>query len=197
MNSPAPHSVVVEINRLYAEAQRLTAESRTSLHAALAATWSAGRLLLEEKKRVRRLMGGGAWLLWLEQNFQGTPRTAQNYMRLAREVTDLASLHGLSLRQVYFRLGIATEPKIPGGNSNITALPSHVRLANRLLVALKNRSVRNRDRGTEQADAYRRDLRALFEHLQRLFAADCAEANFSPAHVSNSHAHESLRRIER
>lgn len=192
MNAPAPHSVVVEINRLYDEAQRLTAESRTSLHAALAAAWSAGRLLLEEKKRVHRLMGGGAWLLWLEQNFRGTPRTAQNYMRLAREITDVATLHGLSLRQTYFQLGIATEPKSLGGDSTTTALPSHIRLANRLLVALKSRPGRRRTCGPEQAEAYRRDLRALYEHLQRLFAAAQpeteahTEVNFSPARVSKS-----------
>lgn len=192
MNSPAPHSVVVEINRLYDEAQRLTAESRTSLHAALAAAWSAGRLLLEEKKRVRRLMGGGAWLLWLEQNFRGTPRTAQNYMRLAREVTDVATLHGLSLRQTYFQLGIATEPKARDAHTTALSLPSHIRLANRLLVALKSHPGRRRVCGPEQAEAYRRDLRALYEHLQRLFGAARSETeahagvNFSPARVSKS-----------
>lgn len=188
MNSPAPHSVVVEINRLYEEAQRLAAESRTSLQAALAAAWSAGRLLLEEKKRVRRLMGGGAWLLWLRQNFRGTPRTAQNYMRLAREVPEPADLHGMSLRQVYFRLGIATEPKTDGDDSAATSLPTHVRLANRLLVTLKSAPGRRRACGPEQAEAFRRDLRALYEHLHRLFGAPHSEteANFSPARVSKS-----------
>lgn len=56
MNPPAPTTVVAEINRLYDEAQRLATVSRVSLQAALAAAWSAGRLLLEEKKRVRRLI---------------------------------------------------------------------------------------------------------------------------------------------
>lgn len=196
MNSPAPFRVAVEINRLYDEAQRLTAESRTSLHAALSAAWSAGRLLLEEKQRVRRLMGGGAWLLWLQQNFRGTPRTAQNYMRLAREIPDLGRLHGLSLRQMYSRLGIATEPKLPsgdgGGDTVAASLPSHIRLANRLLVELKTRSCRRHAAAAEQADAYRRDLRALYENLHRLFAAAQAEtelnntANFSPDRVSKS-----------
>jgi len=196
MNPPTPQSVAVEINRLYHESCRLTAESRDALHAALVSAWSAGRLLTEEKKRVRRLMGGGAWLLWLEQNFQGTPRTAQNYMRLAREIPDPSALRGLSLRQVYFQLGIATEPKARAARAGVLPLPAHIRLANRLLVALKSRPVARNTRGMEQAEAYRRDLRTLFEHLQRLFA-DPARANFSPVHVSNPDVHENLRRVER
>jgi len=196
MNPPAPTTAVAEINRLYDEAQRLATESRASLQAALAAAWSAGRLLLEEKKRVRRLMGGGAWLLWLEQNFHGAPRTAQNYMRLAREVADVVSLRGMSLRQVYFRLGIATEPKERETRTRAVSLPPHIRLANRLLVALKTRSRQRHAATLEQAAAYRRDLRALFEHLQRLFSTETG-ANFSPSRVSNHHTHENIGRIER
>jgi len=196
MNPPAPITVVAEINRLYDEAQRLATESRASLQAALAAAWSAGRLLLEEKKRVRRLMGGGAWLLWLEQNFLGTSRTAQNYMRLAREVTDLASLQGMSLRQVYLSLGIATEPKSRVMLTRAVSLPPHIRLAGRLLVALKARSRQHPATTLEQAEAYRRDLRALFEHLQRLFSTE-AGTNLSVSRVSNHHTHESLGRVER
>lgn len=196
MNLPAPTTVVAEINRLYDEAQRLATESRASLQAALAAAWSAGRLLLEEKKRVRRLMGGGAWLLWLEQNFHGTPRTAQNYMRLAREVADVASLQGMSLRQVYLSLGIATEPKSRVTLTRAVSLPPHIRLANRLLVALKTRSRPRHAATLEQAEAYRRDLRALFEHLQRLFSTDTG-ANLSASRVSNHSTHESIGRIER
>lgn len=196
MKTPAPSTAVAEINRLYDEAQRLAVESRASLQAALAAAWSAGRLLLEEKKRVRRLMGGGAWLLWLEQNFHGSPRTAQNYMRLAREVPDVATLNGLSLRQVYFRLGIATEPKSRELLTRAVSLPPHIRLANRLLVALKTRSHQRHASTLEQTEAYRRDLRALFEHLQRLFSPEPG-ANLSHSRVSNHHTHESIRRIER
>jgi hypothetical protein len=196
MNSPAPIPVATEINRLYDEAQRLVAESRVSLQAAIAAAWSAGRLLLEEKKRVSRSMGRGAWILWLEQNFHGSPRTAQNYMRLAREIPDITSLNGLSLRQVYFRLGIATEPKSREPLTRAVSLPPHIRFANRLLVALKTRSRQRHASTLEQAEAYRRDLRALFEHLQRLFSAEPG-ANLSPSRVSNHHTHESIRRIER
>ena len=89
--------------------RRIT-ESKNALIGALEMSWRAGQLLLAEKERVRRTMGG-AWLLWLEQCFHGTPRTAQKYMRLAQTVDDVSTLRGMSLRQTYFRLGIATEPK--------------------------------------------------------------------------------------
>ncbi len=79
------------------EVVRQTDVSRQTLHSALAAAWHAGHLLLAEKKRVRQAMGGGAWLLWLEQNFRGTPRTAQRYMKLTKGVADAAFLQGMSL----------------------------------------------------------------------------------------------------
>lgn len=44
-----------------------------------------------------------------------TPRTAQRYMRPARSVSDPSLLGGLSLRQTYFRLGVATEPNRRAG----------------------------------------------------------------------------------
>lgn len=97
-----------EINRLHAEAEKFRAESRDTLHAALVAAWKAGQLLVTEKRNVRRTMGPGAWLLWLERHFAGTPRTAQNYMRLAAMVADISVLQGMSLRQVYF--GWASRP---------------------------------------------------------------------------------------
>ena len=98
MNSATNISSVAEINRLHDEARQHVAAARRSLHAALTAAWQAGQLLLAEKKRVRRTMGPGAWLLWLEQNFRGTPRTAQRYMKLAQTVTDIAFVRGMSLR---------------------------------------------------------------------------------------------------
>jgi hypothetical protein len=121
---------VHEINRLHAEVLNRTAESNNSLHPALAAAWQAGQLLVVEKKRALRTMGGGGWFLWLERNFHGSRRTAQNYMRLAQCVPDIRQLEGMSLRQVYLRLGIATEPKSRRETVSTNILPSHVRLAN-------------------------------------------------------------------
>ena len=113
--NPAPVSpVAAEINRLHEEAKRSVHASHQALSAALAAAWHAGHLLIDERKRVFHRMGPGAWLLWLEANFKGTARTAQRYMRLAQSVADVAFLQGMSLRQAYARLGIATEPKTTG-----------------------------------------------------------------------------------
>jgi len=94
--SPAAHaSGVDEINRLHAEAERLSAESRDVLDAALVAAWKAGQLLAVEKRSVRRSMGPGAWQLWLERYFTGTARTAQRYMRPSRGI--LAARSGVGM----------------------------------------------------------------------------------------------------
>jgi hypothetical protein len=155
-----------EINRLHSEAVRLSAESRDTLHAALVAAWRAGQLLLVEKRNVRRSMGPGAWHLWLERHFSGTPRTAQRYMVLARSVADVSFLRGMSLRQVYFRLGVATEPKSAGPAVVIRPLPRHTVLATRLLGLLK---ARPNLLPSELRIAYQQDLRPLYERLRVLF----------------------------
>jgi len=165
--NPAPvTTTAVEINRLHEEAKRGASVSRHALHGALVAAWQAGQLLIAERKRVFHTMGPGAWLLWLNANFRGTPRTAQRYMRLAHAIADVAFLQGMSLRQTYARLGIATEPKTPGKRRLRHTLPAHVVLANRLLRTLKHRPGQT---GDEQGEAYRRDLRALYEKLRPWF----------------------------
>lgn len=168
MNSPATTvSTVDEINRLHAEATELAAASRRSLDAALMAAWRAGGLLIEEKKRIRHMMGAGAWLTWLESNFRGTPRTAQRYMRLARSVSDPGFVQGLSLRQAYERLGIATEPK-RRGQAAPGRLAPHVSLATRLARTLRSPRVCAL-MSPEHKAAYQSDLRALYDRLRALF----------------------------
>lgn len=176
---PAPaNPVAAEINRLHEEAKHGVHASRQALNAALASAWQAGQLLLDERKRVFRRMGPGAWLLWLEANFKGT---AQRYMRLAQSVADVAFLQGMSLRQAYARLGIATEPKTTGQRRLRHTLPAHVIYANRLVRALKRRPGQTTE---EQGEAYRRDLRALYDKLRPWFESAPAghiAANFRPA----------------
>jgi hypothetical protein len=170
--NPAPIvSAVTEINRLHEEAKRRSAASRKELHGALVAAWHAGQLLIEERKRVFHSMGSGAWLHWLEANFRGTARTAQRYIRLAKCVSDVAFLEGMSLRQAYARLGIATEPKTPGKRRLRHTLPAHVVLANRLLRALQRQ---RRQSFIDHGDAYRSDLRALFEKIRPWFETKTA-----------------------
>lgn len=163
-----PKTIAAKINQLHEEVARRTAESRESLHAALVAAWNAGQLLVAEKERVRQQMGGGSWLPWLEQNFRGSRRTASNYMRLAESAADTSLLQGLSLRQVYFRLGIATEPKTRTNSVRVTPLAAHIRLACKLVRTLKPEDDWAK-LPPEQLIAYRQDLRALYDRLRRLF----------------------------
>lgn len=168
MSAPAASTAAREINRLHAEAVQCAGDSRAALHAALEAAWQAGRLLNEEKRRVRRTMGRGAWLLWLERSFQGTPRTAQRYMQLARSEADPSRLRGMSLRQAYWRLGIATEPKSRAGRASVESLPAHVRFAQKLVVTLKPRVSAGKVT-PQQCAHYRQDLRPLYDLLRPLF----------------------------
>jgi len=164
----------LEINRLHAEVLRLTSESKQSLVSAVAVAWQTGQLLLAEKKHVRKTCGA-AWLFWLEHNFKGTPRTAQRYMWLAESEPDVSQLQGLSLRQAYFRLGLATEHKSRDGASPARSFPQHIRLAGRLLVALEP-CADVRRLPPEQRDAYLQDLRPLYQRLQALFETHTAGA---------------------
>jgi hypothetical protein len=174
---PVPTTTAAEINRLHDEAKRHSVASRQALHGALIAAWQAGRLLVDERKRALRDMGAGAWLLWLEANFRGTARSAQRYMRLARCVSDIAFLRGMSLRQAYARFGIATEPKTSGRRRLRHTLPAHLVLANKLLRTLKRRPGQTAD---QQREAYRRDLRLFYEKLCLWFEpATLSDSNFS------------------
>jgi len=176
MNAIPVTNTAAEINRLHEEANRCASVSREELHGALVAAWQAGHLLVAERKRVLHTMGPGAWLLWLKANFRGTVRTAQRYIRLAQCVADVTFLQGMSLRQVYARLGIATEPKTPGKRRLRHTLPAHIALANKLIRTLRRRPGQT---GDEQGEAYRRDLRALYEKLRPWFeSASAPSASF-------------------
>lgn len=54
-------------------------------------------------------------------------------MRLARLIPDPVQFEGVSLRQAYVRLGIATEPKSRRQLAQLPSLPNYVLHANRLL----------------------------------------------------------------
>lgn len=157
-----------KINRLHAEARQHAVATRRSLHAALSAAWQAGQLLVEEKKRVRRTMGHGAWLYWLEENFEGTPRTAQRYMKLAQGVADVAFLQGMSLRQAYDRLGIPMEAKKPSQSFRLQDLAPHVVLVNKIVRALPSAS-RLAGFPEPRREAMRRDLAPLYRWMRPLF----------------------------
>ena len=167
VQSPLPRSASAdEINRLHAEVEKRTHESCDMLHVALRATWKAGQLLVAEKRTVRRTMGPGAWQLWLERYFVGSPRTAQRYMRLANTVADVSFLQGLSLRQTYFQLGISTEPKSSARSVVLRPVPRHAALAVRLLAVVP---IWSKSIPPEMQRTYRQDFLPLYERLRSWF----------------------------
>jgi hypothetical protein len=64
------------------EAHRLC---EAAMNTGLAHALDAGRLLLEAKRQCQH----GTWLPWLKENFKGSKRTAQAYLRLHREYPQL------------------------------------------------------------------------------------------------------------
>ena len=77
-------------------------------------------------------------------------------MRLAKMVNDVSVLQGMSLRQVYSRLNIATEPKSDKAAMAIAPLPRHTILATRLLGVLKTKP---NTLPPELQKSYQQDLR--------------------------------------
>jgi hypothetical protein len=80
------------------------------------------------------------------------------------------------------RLGIATEPKSRVDSPRVERLPPHIRLANKLLVALSTGDKASRAT-PEQSAAFRQDLRALYERLRRIF--ETGPLNFPGSRLSN------------
>src|SRR5438067_59728 len=62
--------------------ERLATRIKEDLGKGLEAYRSAGETLIEAKTRMRK--AGIKWKAWLDSNFTMLPRTAQNYMDLAR-----------------------------------------------------------------------------------------------------------------
>jgi hypothetical protein len=146
---------------------RAVAASRTELDDALHAAWQIGDFLCAEKRHLRRTMGRGAWSSWPAANFPGSPASALRCMRLSQTARDANDLRALSLRQAYFYLGVATEPKRQRA-PRCSLLPAYLRHAHRLLL-----SVRMRLRLQQMdAEARRRlcvDLKPLRDQLRALF----------------------------
>lgn len=119
--------LVQRINALHAEAEHYRDQCREEVYEALNAARQVGTLLLQQKQRVAR----GNWILWLETHFQGTERTAQRYMALAKVVPDVSQLRGITLRQAYLRLGVAVATDPHQGQGCRPILPVHARPMNR------------------------------------------------------------------
>ena len=159
--------IAQKINALHDTARHLEKEPREKLHEAVCAAWQARRLLLDARASIVHHGGRGAWTPWVRTMFKGSIRTAQRYMELARELPEftLATPNAMSLRRLYFRLGIATEPKQASGIRCAARLPAHIRLANKLVRELRKSRWRINSR----------DLAALYSDLRRLFETQHSE----------------------
>lgn len=141
------------INQLHYEAQAQAGAAKTAMSRAVLAAWEAGKLLQDTKKRCIR----GTWSTWLETQFDGSARTAQRYIALARKMQNVEDLKGLSLRQAYLHTGIVMAATSEGTSNAKIAIPEHVVLANKLIRLLR-RKVRIHE-GME-------DLRTLYRELE-------------------------------
>src|SRR5687767_9390482 len=153
-----------KIGDLQRELARATETSRQALDHAIEVAWQIGRLLETERTRVQRTMGQATWRLWLTENFQGAQRLAGCYRQLARTVDNPDTLPALSLRQVYLRLGISTEPKTRANALRLPRLPGHVRNAQRLLLSVRMK-LRLRQMDAEQRRRLCDDLAPLHRQL--------------------------------
>ena len=103
-------------------ADKINAAHRTVeelFHGALKRAVEAGELLMEAKSQVSH----GQWLPWLEANCRKVPnRTAQAYMKLAANKTNIAHLDGVAeaLKFLSASMGIDEDPPVRA----VRALPS-------------------------------------------------------------------------
>jgi len=93
-------------------------EAQGAFAHALDRAMAAGELLIEAKAR----LGHGTWLPWLQGACAIPERTAQAYMRLARNREQLksATVADLGVRDA---LALLTEPKSPDDSATASALP--------------------------------------------------------------------------
>ncbi len=87
-------------------AERINAEHRAcddALRSGLRHAVNAGGLLTEAKERVDH----GEWGSWLADNFEGSTRTAQAYMKVSREVPNLDAAKAQRVADLSFRGALA------------------------------------------------------------------------------------------
>jgi hypothetical protein len=104
-----------------------------ALRAGLAHAVRAGELLMQAKA----LCAHGAWLPWLAANFEGSERTAQAYMRVAREAPALADGNPQRVADLSFRGALAAlaAPSGPGAGA-VVAGPRMPELSPRQMAEL-------------------------------------------------------------
>lgn len=105
------------LNELYQKIETLANTTKATGREAVLLAIEAGRALIEVKKQV----GHGNFMLWVEANLTFTERTAQRYIRLAESnPTHVSDLEGpssfsdaITVRQAYVAAGILPAPEPP------------------------------------------------------------------------------------
>ena len=150
--------VSLMVNQLHHEAQAQAGDARTAMSLGVLAGWAGGRLIHYQKKKCRR----GTWSTWLDTQFEGSARTAQRYMSLAKKMKSLEELKGISLRQAYLRLGVAMTPTPGRGVCSEVVIPEFVILANKLTRVLRRNKCINE--GLDDLWKLYRELEVYFKN---------------------------------
>jgi len=110
MSTQVDKPTAAALPELAADANREHAHCKAAFSDAVEHALAAGRLLLEAKVAVAH----GEWLPWIEQNFDGGTRTAQGYMRLARDSANAQRLAHLGIAGALRELSATRDTKGPG-----------------------------------------------------------------------------------
>ncbi len=120
MSGVAKNTAVVDLTAL---ASRINAEHRAcdeALREGLRHSVRAGEMLLEAKGRVRH----GEWGAWVRDNFEGSARTAQAYMKVAREIPHLDGAKAQRVADLSFREALKELSAPAEGSGKTEALGS-------------------------------------------------------------------------
>jgi hypothetical protein len=125
-----------------------------------------GELLIEAKA----LVGHGKWLLWFRNNCRMAERTAQVYMRLARNRGEVesADLADLTINGVLATLALPDEPPEPDLLNDLGPLPRKPTAFPRPQL-LDNRSEEDRRRDKEQSERLRQKEAAEIARFKQFF----------------------------
>jgi hypothetical protein len=109
-NQPGNLTTEIVTNTLDKLASEINKEAKLAEQHAMQAVnhaLNAGRLLTEAKEQCPH----GQWLSWIENNFEGSARTAQGYMRLFEHRDVLANTQRVALLSVREALKMLAEPQ--------------------------------------------------------------------------------------
>lgn len=110
MSTKLDKTTTAALPELAADANREHAHCKAAFSDAVEHALTAGRLLLEAKVAVVH----GEWLPWIEQNFDGGARTAQGYMRLAKDSANAQRLAHLGIAGALRELSAPREATASG-----------------------------------------------------------------------------------